>query len=203
MNTGKTIKKEKLLEIGFGRTGGIKGISPFAVFRNRGSIKPLSGEWAIKDDQLQTYCDKDTNEGSESVLLIGSGKWRNYNFAGYFTFISGSVHPDEGGIILYFRYKNKKNHYSFHFCFAKKRIELWKRFRSRWSKVGEGVPYSFQLQQQYLFAIETKDNRHICYLDRKPVFHYLDTDIPSGCAGLAAKYCSAGFKDIAVYGSGT
>ena len=198
MIAGKTHKEEKLLELDFGSIGKINKPSLFGGFRQKDHIRPVSGTWALKDDQLQTLCDEEMPDSTESIALFGSGKWTDYTFAGHFTFMTQSMHPDEGGIILYVRYKNKKNHYSYHFCYSTKRIELWKRFRSQWSMVGEGVPYAFQLQHLYAFSISCDGNTHLCHMDREPVFQSTDADIHEGCAGLAAKYCSAGFQDVSV-----
>ncbi len=191
-------KEEKLLELDFGSMGQINKPSLFGSFRQKNHIRPVSGEWELKDNQLQTLYDEDTFDSTESIVLFGSGKWTDYTCAGNFTFMTQSMHTDEGGIILYFRYKNTKNHYSYHFCYSTKRIELWKRFKSQWSMVGEGVPYSFQLQHLYLFSFSCEGDNHICHMDREPVFQCTDADIHEGCAGVAAKYCSAGFRDISV-----
>ena len=173
-------------------------IIPVSNFQWISRLVELEGKWIVNDICLKSYYMPGEKNVLESILLLGTRKWTTFIFRLFILFLSDSAKTDEGGIIIYFRYKNKKNHYSFHFCVSKNKIELWKRFRGAWSLVGSPVDYTFQVNHPYQLEIISQGAEHTCIIDGKKIRQYIDGDLPQGMLGFGTKLCSAEYRNIEV-----
>jgi hypothetical protein len=150
----------------------------------------------MNESNLVSDYDERHAVNGESIILFESRKWCDYSFGGQFRFTSESYHEVEGGVILYLRYTSKHNNLSVHFCLNKRSVEIWQCVRGRWSRIGNEVPYSFDLNKQYSFEIRHDGELYSCAIDGRTVFCEADKVRRSGHVGLAAKYCSAVFSNI-------
>jgi hypothetical protein len=170
---------------------------PLKFIKRNQEFKVINGKWEVNHGQITTHF-QNGKKRVESLALVGSRNWRDYTFEITFSFLTPSVKVYEGGIILYLRYKNRKNNYSFHFCFSAQRIEFWKRFQSLWSIVGNGIFCPFQLNNPYGVRLTCEGSKHSCYLNDILVLQIKDPDIDKGAVGIGAKYCSAECSNITI-----
>ena len=190
--------EEKALEIDLTKIDRIQGRFPFKFFWRKGTLKPLKGNWEVRGCQLETRYHVNETKCGESVSIVSPGNWRDYAFTVCFSFLSQSVKPDEGGVILYFRYRNTRNHYSFHFCISKHTIELWKRFRSEWTLIAQAPQFTFKPKHSYSAIVTTQRHEHSCFLNKVPILKCTDHAIDKGAVGMGAKYCHAVFSNILI-----
>lgn len=176
--------------------------NPLAWARSRTSWKYTTDRWQIARngevgaDTGDVVYQQPLARTGESMSIIRAGNWEDYTFSVDFRFTTHTIAPPEGGAILYFRYRNKKNYYSVHFCLATRRIEFWKRFHGNWEKAAIGAAVHFEVDRWYTACIRTEGNNHMCFIDDHMAGALEDTDIDAGTAGIGAKFCGASFRRI-------
>lgn len=132
---------------------------------------------------------------TENASIIGSPEWTAYSLQVSFRIRSDSIRPPEGGVIVFFLFKNIRNHYAFHFCLAKQKIELLKRVRGTWTTIAER-DYPLETQKEYRSQIRTGSGIHQCDVGGEMQIQASDTDIAEGCVGIGAKYCDVEFSHL-------
>ena len=126
---------------------------PFS-FRRENHWKILSGKWKIESPNRIIYLKQPNVKTSENISIIGSKNWADFNFKLRFKILTESIKPPEGGVILYYLFKNLYNFYSFHFCLSKQKIELIKRLRGTWSTIAEQT-YDLETEKDYSVIINS------------------------------------------------
>lgn len=159
--------------------------------------KVLSGKWQIESPNRIIYLKYPNVKTGENISIIGSKNWADFNFKVRFKILTQSIKPPEGGVILYYLFKNLYNFYSFHFCLSKQKIELIKRLRGTWSTIAEQT-YDFETQKDYSVIINTILGMHQCKINGTNVIQKRDTDILKGCIGIGTKYCDIEFTHVSV-----
>jgi len=161
----------------------------------------LSGKWEITPfNRVLCSAEAGTRSG-ESIAVTGSPRWSDFTLEVTFKLLSQSIKPPEGGVILFFLFKNFKNYYSCHFCIYKKKIEFIKRVRGVWTVTAE-EDFDAEMQRDYRIAIRTNSGTHQCFIDGTKWMQVRDQDIPQGCVGIGAKYCDVEFSHVSVSLSG-
>ena len=159
--------------------------------------KLLSGNWKFNSQNHITFtCDPSYKTG-ENIAITGDASWNDYRMDLQFRFTTISSHPPEGGIIIYFFFRNLKNFYSFHFCQFKSQIEFIKRYRGFWYS-GVKEKFNFILNRDYNVSIISRHGRHRCQIDDTILEVNNEMDISNGCIGVGVKYCNASFQVISV-----
>ena len=159
--------------------------------------KVFSGDWKPElSDRIMYHKDSQIPD-SENASIIGSSLWDRFTFKVKFNILSDSIKPPEGGVILFFLFKNIRNHYSFHFCLFKKKIELIKRLNGAWTTVAE-QNFNFVTGKEYMATVDTSSGVHQCSIDGVNQIETFDADISKGCVGIGAKYCDVEFNHISV-----
>jgi hypothetical protein len=161
------------------------------------SWKILSGKWKAKSSDRIIYLKQPNVKTGENISIIGSKNWADFNFQVRFKILTQSINPPEGGVILYYLFKNLDNFYSFHFCLSKHKIQLIKKLRGTWSRIAEQT-YDFETQKDYSVIITTMLGMHQCKINGTNVIQKRDTDISKGCIGLGIKYCDVEFRHASV-----
>jgi len=159
--------------------------------------KVFSGKWELQSPNRVIYHRDTKLKQGESVAIIGSRKWNDFTLQARFKLLTDSIKPPEGGVILYFLFKNIRNYYSFHFCLFKEKVELIKRLRGVWSIIAE-QDYAFETQKDYWITIRTSSGVHQCHLDGRKLLEITDKDISKGCVGIGGKYCDVEFSRLSV-----
>ncbi|MFC1814555.1 hypothetical protein ACFL0M_01175 [Thermodesulfobacteriota bacterium] len=157
--------------------------------------KTLSGKWEIDPIKKTIFLKNPKIKNVENISIIGSPHWNNIRFNVRFEILTDSIKPPEGGVILYYLFKNIKNYYSFHFCIYKKRIELIKRYNGIWTTIGR-QDFNLKINEEYSVRITANDCIHRCQIDGGDAIEVKDTDISEGCVAIGAKYCGAEFSNI-------
>jgi hypothetical protein len=112
-----------------------------------------------------------------------------------FRFLSNTSKPPEGGAILFFRFRNPRNHCSFHFCLFKKKIQMIRRLRRSW-RILEERDCDLDVGKQYSATIRSEAGVHTCQLDELSRLRVVDRAIPRGSVGIGGKYCDIEFADL-------
>lgn len=177
--------------------------NPLKWWRARSSWAHTSSRWqAVKAPECESgetrglVFQQPLASNGESMSIIRAADWSNYSFHVDFKFTTHSIAPPEGGAILYFRFRNRRNHYSFHFCLSTRRVEFWKRVDGEWEKGGVGAVVNFEIGPWYQVEITTEGDQHRCYLEGVEVCVVKDDDLPAGAAGIGAKFCGASFRHL-------
>lgn len=163
--------------------------------RSRHSWKVLSGKWKLESPQRFICIQGPKMSAAEDLCIVGQTDWDNLTFHVNFRMLSRSRKPPEGGTIVYFLFKNTRNHYSFHFCLFKQRIEFIKRVRGHWT-IMTGRYYNLKTQRDYTVTINTNAGAHHCCIDGTDLMDVHDSDILAGCVGIGSKYCDVEFSRI-------
>ena len=161
------------------------------------SWKIFSGKWKLESPNKLKYFHNPGVRFGENISIAGSGEWNDFALQAKFKFLNESSRPPEGGAILYFLFRNIKNHYSLHFCLSKKRIEFVKRYKGNWS-ILESKSYDLETQREYFTTIITKSGFHYCQMDGGDLIICGDRDISKGCVGIGTKYCDTEFNSISI-----
>lgn len=159
--------------------------------------KIFSGKWEISPSQNVVCVGETDLFTGESIALIGSSKWADSTFNVTFTMLTDSFKPPDGGVIIYSRFKNFKNYYSYHFCIFKNTIELIKRSKGQWRTIFE-QDYIFEVDKQYQISITSDNDRHQCRINGNQYIEIEDADTGEGFMGLGTKYCSAAFNSMSI-----
>lgn len=159
--------------------------------------KVLSGNWKFERCNRIIYLSQLNAKPAENLSIIGPSNWNRLSFQVRFKILCDSIKPPEGGVILYFLFKNIKNYYSFHFCLFKQKIELIKRFRGIWTIMAEQY-YDFETQKDYWITISTNSGIHQCQIDGTNHIEITDKDTSKGCVGIGGKYCDIEFSCLSV-----
>lgn len=167
------------------------------ILASKYSWKILSGRWDIETPGRIIYLKQPRLKTGENISLIGSNDWADLKFNVRFKILTESVKPPEGGVILYFHYKNIKNFYSFHFCLSKQKIELIKRHRGVWSTILK-QRYELSVQKEYRVIVKTVSGTHQCKVNGNHLAESRDKDISKGCIGIGVKYCDSEFNHVSV-----
>ncbi len=153
----------------------------------------ISGAWQCEDSDSGMVLTEPMGRGDESAAIYEGIKTARCAVHVSLRLLTESCAPPQGGAIVYFLFKNPKNHYSFHFCLPKGRVEFVKRYKGSWS-VGEGVEFPLRTHRQYEIDITSDAARHTCSVDGSPVLTVHDADIAMGSPGVGAKCCGAEFR---------
>ncbi|MDY6853877.1 MAG: hypothetical protein SWO11_04080 [Thermodesulfobacteriota bacterium] len=167
------------------------------TFRSQYSWQILSGKWRIESPNRIIYLKQPNMRTGENVSIIGSNNWADFNFQVKFKILTKSIKPPEGGVILYFLFKNIRNYYSFHFCLPKKKVELIKRLHGNWSIISE-KRYNFETQKDYKVTINTISSIHQCQIEGIQLIKKFEKDISNGCIGIGVKYCDVEFSHVSI-----
>ncbi len=173
-----------------------RGLSTF-FRRSQKNWKVLSGKWEMENTDKGIIFKEPLSERGESIIVFDSSDWDTCSIYIRFKMLTESIKPPEGGVIVYFRFKNAKNYYSFHLCLPKQRVEFVKRYSGTWT-IGEGKQYGFEIQRDYEVNIKTDSGLHECWIDDENILTVEDVDITEGCVGIGSKYCGAEFNNILV-----
>lgn len=165
--------------------------------RRRSQWRVFSGSWASESPNKVTYLRDPRVKTGENIALIGSPDWNEFTFRVKFKLLTESLMPPQGGTVLYFLFKNMKNHYSFHFCLPKQKIEFVKRFLGTWS-IMAAQDYDLEIQRDYWIRISTDSGRHQCQVDGMNLITIHDRDISKGCVGIGVKYCNVEFSHLSI-----
>jgi hypothetical protein len=157
----------------------------------------FSGIWHVESPGSLIYRIDPNVRTGENISVIGSPKWADFIFHVNFKILTKSIKPPEGGIILYFYFKNIRNYYSVHFCLFKQKIEFMKRLRGAWYTIAE-ESYELQTNKEYRVIINTVSNFYQFKIDGISLIRNRNTDISIGRVGIGVKYCDAEFTKLSV-----
>ncbi len=189
--------KEKAVEIDLLSGAGVYRRWRPHIRRQPYNWKVYSGDWQFELPERILFHRESGMSNSENASVIGASAWDEYDFEVTFKFQSDTVRPPEGGVILLFLFKDIRNHYSFHFCVFKKKIELIKRRHGIWT-VMAGCDYNFEKQRDYHVTVSTGSAVHQCKVDETRQIQFVDSDISKGCVGIGAKYCDVEISRVSV-----
>ena len=83
--------------------------------RRQNCWKVLSGKWKSESSNKIIYLREPKVTTGENFAIIGSRKWNDFTLQVKYKILNDSIKPPEGGTIIYFLVKNKKNFYSLDF----------------------------------------------------------------------------------------
>ncbi len=167
------------------------------LFRQSEYWNLKSGRWELNEKgHLIFSCDRSCNV-SENIAIVGSHSWKNYRIDIQFKFITASLRPPEGGMIVYYYLRNLNNFYSFHFCLYKKQVEFIKRYQGEWYS-GPKKNIDFELNKAFKVSITSQDGRHRCHGKDFVVDVDEKIKIKNGRMGIGVKYCDVEFQSISV-----
>jgi len=167
------------------------------LLRRQQYWKVFSGDWDRGLSDRIVFHKESPESGTENASVIGSSQWEQFTFKVKFKMISDSIKSPEGGVIMFFLFKNIKNHYSIHFCLFKQKIELIKRLHGTWTTIAERY-YNFVTGKEYVAVVTTSSGAHQCHIDGANQIEAFDGDISRGCVGIGAKYCDIEFSHVSV-----
>ena len=167
------------------------------LLRRQRYWKVFSGDWDMGLSDRIIFHKESPESGTENASVIGSSQWEQCTFKIKFKMVSDSIKSPEGGVIMFFLFKNIKNHYSFHFCLFKQKIELIKRLHGTWTTIAER-DYNFVTGREYTASVRTSSGIHKCHIDGVHQIEKFDGDISKGCVGIGAKYCDIEFSHLSV-----
>lgn len=191
-------KKNRYLEFDLLSISKIKQKRIPLFFRHQDCWKVFSGKWKTESAEKIVYLREPKVKTGENISIIGSDSWKDFILRVRFNILTSSNNPPEGGLILYFLFKDIRNYYSFHFCLVKQKVEFIKRIQGVWSTIAE-KDYNLDIQKYYSTAIKTHSGIHICQIDGKNLIEGYDADITNGCVGIGVKYCDVEFSKISVF----
>ena len=165
--------------------------------RKQLSWKIYSGTWKNRTSNSFEYINAPKITTGENISIIGSNKWDNYKLQMRFKLLTTSIKPPEGGVIIYYLFKNIRNYYSIHFCVSKQRIELIKRIQGVWNTIDKNN-FDLKTHQDYWINIDNNSGMHSCNIDGVTYFRKKDTDLSQGCIGIGTKYCDTEFANIKI-----
>lgn len=197
MSHPHTDNRNKAFQIDFLSSSKVRPKWIPCFLRGQYSWKVLSGQWELEAPNRVKHLTENKITRGESIALIGSPRWNHFTFQVTFKILTNSLKPPEGGVILYFLFKNINNYYSFHFCHFKRKIELIKRIRGIWTIIADQV-YDLKTHKDYCITISTNSGIHQCQIDGRNQIEINDKDIAKGCVGIGAKYCNVEFSHVSV-----
>ncbi len=136
----------------------------------------------------------------ESMAIIGRRDWSDLNLSVVFKFLTGTIKPPEGGAIVYFLFKNARNHMALHFCQGKNKIQLFKRTGGIWSMLKEQI-FIFELNRNYEVGIRSSSGIHQCFIGCTPAIWARDHEIANGRIGIGGKLCDVEFSWVSLSAS--
>lgn len=157
--------------------------------------KTLSGKWETDPSKQTMFLKNPKIKTGENISIIGSSHWKNIKLDVRFKILTNSKKPPEGGVILYYLFKNINNYYSLHFCIYKKKIELIKRHKGIWTTIRQ-QDFNLKINEAYSIKITANDGIHRCQIGGGGAIEVSDSDIFEGCVGIGAKYCGAEFSQV-------
>ena len=174
-----------------------KSKAPWCVIGKVHTWQILSGHWSAESEaSARINGDGEENFG-ESLAIIGSGNWGDLELRVKFRFKSDTIRPPEGGAIVFFLFKNVRNHLAYHFCIYKKKVKLFKKLRGIWSLLGEQC-YAFELYRDYDVVIRSRSGWHECSIDGGDPMGIHDNALRHGCIGIGGKFCDVVFSQVRV-----
>ena len=159
--------------------------------------RTYTGKWKLESHPKKLFINEAKLKAVENISVIGYSNWKDFSLKIRFKILTASMKPPEGGVIIYFLFRDRMNFYSIHFCEFKKKFEFIKRYKGNWSTLADQNSV-FELQKDYWVTISTFAGRHTCIIDENDSFTIFDDDISSGCVGVGAKYCSTEFNHLSV-----
>jgi hypothetical protein len=165
--------------------------------RRQDCWKVFSGKWMLELPDKIMYCKDSKVSIAENASVIGSHEWNGYSLKVSFRILSGSIKPPEGGVIIFFHFQDINNHYSFHFCLFKQKIELIKKHRGIWTTIA-AQEYTLETGKDYLVSVTTGSGVHQCAINGINQIKEHDGDLSQGCIGLGAKYCDTEFNHVSI-----
>lgn len=165
--------------------------------RRQDHWKVYSGRLEVQSAKTFKYLSDPSVKGGENVSIVGSKSWKDYIFRAKFTFLTHTLKPPEGGLILYFLFRNIRNYYSFHFALFKHKIEFIKRFKGMWTTMAKH-DYRLETEKEYCIEISSRQGIHQCQVDGRSVITVHDTHISRGSVGIGVKYCDAEFTHLSI-----
>ncbi|MFC2141390.1 hypothetical protein ACFLR7_00465 [Acidobacteriota bacterium] len=171
---------------------------PF-VFRKKNAWVIFSGEWKHESPgKIMFLCDPAVNFG-ENYASYCSRVYSDFTLNLRFRFLKESIRPPEGGVIIYFYFKNYKNFFSFHFCLPKQRIEFVKRLKGIWS-ICSGENCNFVLDQDYSVSVNSFAGTYNCQIDGLDIMTVRAEDVSNGYLGIGTKFCDVEFSQLCLNG---
>lgn len=165
--------------------------------RSHGHWKLFSGRCRLDSHSGMVYRSDPNVKSGENISIIGSVHWDEFIFDVQFRLLTDSSKPPEGGVILYYLFRNAKNYYSIHFCVDKNKIEGIKRVRGKWTTMFE---YDCDITPNRDYSVQIRANRgkHKLFLNGEFLSSEKDLDVLKGCVGVGVKYCDAVFGYISI-----
>jgi hypothetical protein len=154
-----------------------------------------SGRWEKVGESRIVHHRTEKTKHDESIAVWGPSIWNQTSFTVTFRFLSNTGKPPEGGAILFFLFRNPRNHCSFHFCLFKKKIQMIRRARGSWSILDE-CDCDLEVGREYSATVHSESGTHACQLDDLNRLEVVDRTIPRGAVGIGGKYCDIEFADL-------
>lgn len=158
----------------------------------------VSGQWETTTENDRGVLRGLSADSGEATIVAGNPNWTDYALDVTVKFLSQSVSPPEGGVILYLRYQNNRNFLSIHLPVFKRTIELWRRRQGDWSILGMPLNFPFLVNQWYHLRIEADQQQVWCYVDGAFIYNWETRDFSRGGIGLGVKLCQASFANLRV-----
>jgi hypothetical protein len=157
----------------------------------------LSGTWKFPSPHTVVYQHDADIKNGENISLVGLRHWHDFDLEIKFRFLTDSRRPPEGGAIVYLRFQNIRNYYSFHFCLPKQKIEFVKRHRGDWNIV---AAQKYELAEKKVYSLEftTRAAIHECRIDKVSILAVEDHDFSMGRVGIGVKYCDLEFRQVSI-----
>jgi hypothetical protein len=155
----------------------------------------LSGSWEKTGESRIVHRGTEKVKHGESIAVWGPSIWKEMSFTVTFKFLSNTGKPPEGGAILFFLFRNPRNHCSFHFCLFKKKIQMIRRVRGSWGILDE-CDCDLDVGREYSATVRSRSGIHACRLDGLDCLQIVDREIPRGALGIGGKYCDVEFSEL-------
>ena len=168
---------------------------PRLISRGLPGWRVLSGAWEKAGESRVVHRGTERTRHGESIAVWGPSIWSEASLTVTFRFLSNTGKPPEGGAILFFAFKNPRNHCSFHFCLFKKKIQMIRRAGGSWTILDE-CSCDLEVGPEYSVAIHSKSGIHACHLEGLSSLQVVDRAVPRGAVGIGGKYCDIEFVEL-------
>ena len=152
-------------------------------------ITPYEGRHLMEQQRMIPREDKPTVYGTNTALVSGSKKWRDYT-------VSTVIRPliKDGPCGLLFRYQTSMMHYGFYL--SDNRVLLEKTVKFERTTIDE-KPFEYDCDSFYTLKVSVSGSTICCYVNDELVIKASDDTYKEGCAALSS-FMPAQYKELKV-----
>ena len=154
--------------------------------------KLISGSW-VRTPGSRVVLKADLAPGAQESMAVIGASLRGIDLSVRFNLNTDTVRPPDGGAIVFFLVQNPRSHLSFHFCVAKRRIQLFKRTRESWTMLGE-ERFAFEVKREYDVRVRSRLGLHECMMEDGTSVQAKGDQFERGSIGIGGKLCEVEFS---------